>query len=70
MDIGFDKLREHLRPTYRGHRTITIGGVQPNIIPDVGQIWWFIRDANGPWADDRHDDGDGALRRGVAIAEQ
>ncbi|HXF75045.1 MAG TPA: amidohydrolase, partial [Methylomirabilota bacterium] len=38
MDIGFDKLREHLRPTYRGHRAITIGGVQPNIIPDVGQI--------------------------------
>lgn len=48
MDIGFDKLREHLRPTYRGHRTITNGGVQPNIIPDVGQIWWFVRDANGP----------------------
>lgn len=23
MDIGFDKLREHLRPTYRAHRTIT-----------------------------------------------
>ena len=36
MDIGFDKLREHLRPTYRGHRAITMGGVQPNIIPDVG----------------------------------
>ena len=55
MDIGFDKLREHLRPTYRGHRTITIGGVQPNIIPDVGQIWWFIRDANGPWAKENFD---------------
>lgn len=55
MDIGFDKLREHLRPTYRGHRVITIGGVQPNIIPDVGQIWWFIRDANGPWAKENFD---------------
>ena len=32
MDIGFDKLREHLRPTYRGHRTMTNGGVQPDII--------------------------------------
>jgi aminobenzoyl-glutamate utilization protein B len=39
MDIGCDKLREHLRPTYRGHRTITNGGIQPNIIPDSGQIW-------------------------------
>src|SRR4029077_3420678 len=55
MDIGFDKLREHLRPTYRAHRTITMGGVQPDIIPDVGQIWWFIRDANGPWAKENFD---------------
>src|SRR5712672_3601838 len=46
MDIGFDKLREHLHPTYRAHRTITVGGVQPNIIADTGQIWWFVRDAN------------------------
>jgi aminobenzoyl-glutamate utilization protein B len=50
MDIGFDKLREHLRPSYRAHRTITLGGVQPNIIPDKGQIWWFVRDATGPAA--------------------
>jgi aminobenzoyl-glutamate utilization protein B len=48
MDIGFDKLREHLRPTYRAHRAITAGGIQPNIIPDYGQIWWFVRDANMP----------------------
>jgi aminobenzoyl-glutamate utilization protein B len=50
MDIGFDKLREHLRPSYRAHRTITIGGIQPNIIPDTGQIWWFVRDASMPAA--------------------
>jgi aminobenzoyl-glutamate utilization protein B len=50
MDIGFDKLREHLKPTYRAHRTITVGGIQPNIIPDKGQIWWFIRDASMPEA--------------------
>src|SRR6266542_887917 len=31
------------------------GGVNPNIIPDVGQIWWFIRDANGPWAKENFD---------------
>src|SRR6267154_6067639 len=45
MDIGFDKLREHLRPTYRAHRAITSGGIQPNIIPDYAQIWWFVRDS-------------------------
>jgi len=55
MDIGFDKLREHLHPTYRGHRVITDGGVQPNIIPDHSQIWWFVRDADMPAAKDTFD---------------
>ncbi|HEY7299750.1 MAG TPA: amidohydrolase [Xanthobacteraceae bacterium] len=55
MDIGFDKLREHLYPTYRAHRTITIGGIQPNIIPDKGQIWWFVRDASMPAAKETYD---------------
>jgi len=55
MDIGFDKLREHLRPTYRAHRAITMGGTQPNIIADKGQIWWFVRDATGPAAKETYD---------------
>ena len=55
MDIGFDKLREHLQPTYRGHRTITNGGIQPNIIADTGQIWWFVRDATMPAAKETYD---------------
>jgi aminobenzoyl-glutamate utilization protein B len=55
MDIGFDKLREHLRPTYRAHRTITMGGIQPNIIPDKGQIWWFVRDASMPAAKETYE---------------
>src|SRR3954463_3678218 len=55
MDIGFDKLREHLRPTYRAHRTITAGGIQPNIIADKGQIWWFVRDASMPAAKETYE---------------
>src|SRR4029450_10230498 len=55
MSIGLDKLREHLRPTYRAHRTITIGGIQPTIIPDLAQIWWYVRDASGPWAKENYD---------------
>ena len=55
MDMGFDKLREHLRPTYRAHRTITIGGIQPNIIADTGQIWWFVRDQSMPEAKQTYD---------------
>ena len=55
MDIGFDKLREHLHPTYRAHRAITFGGLQPNIIPETGQIWWFVRDADMPSAKETFD---------------
>src|SRR5437016_928848 len=55
MDIGFDKLREHLRPTYRAHRSIMFGGIQPNIISDKGQIWWFVRDASMPAAKETYD---------------
>ena len=55
MDMGFDKLREHLRPSYRAHRTITAGGIQPNIIADRGQIWWFVRDASMPAAKETYD---------------
>jgi aminobenzoyl-glutamate utilization protein B len=55
MDLGFDKLREHLQPTYRAHRTITNGGIQPNIIADTGEIWWFVRDANMPAAKATYD---------------
>lgn len=45
MDIGFDKLREHLEPTQRSHRVITDGGDQPNVIPNRSTIWWFFREA-------------------------
>src|SRR5439155_14406062 len=55
MDMGFDKLREHLRPSYRAHRTITAGGIQPNIIADRGQIWWFVRDASMPAAKETYE---------------
>src|SRR5262249_8024573 len=55
MDIGFDKLREHLRPPYRAPRTISVGGIQPNIIADKGQIWWFVRDASMPAAKETYD---------------
>jgi aminobenzoyl-glutamate utilization protein B len=45
MDIGWDKLREHLEPTQRSHRVITNGGDQPNVIPNRSSIWWFFREA-------------------------
>lgn len=45
MDIGFDKLREHLEPSQRSHRVITQGGDQPNVIPNRATIWWFFRES-------------------------
>src|ERR1044072_515906 len=44
-----------MRPSQRAHRTITQGGIQPNIIPDLGQVWWFVRDSNAPWAKENFD---------------
>jgi len=55
MDIGFDKLREHLRPSQRAHRTITIGGIQPIHHPRPRPDLWFVRDANAPWAKENYD---------------
>jgi aminobenzoyl-glutamate utilization protein B len=55
MDIGLDKLREHLRPTARVHRSIMNGGVQPNIIADYGKIWYFVRDASAAAAKENYD---------------
>jgi aminobenzoyl-glutamate utilization protein B len=48
MDAGAAFLRQQLHPTYRLHRVITNGGVQPNVIPDLAQAWWWVRDANMP----------------------
>jgi aminobenzoyl-glutamate utilization protein B len=48
MDVGVAYLRQQLHPTYRIHRVITNGGIQPNVIPDLAQTWWWVRDANMP----------------------
>lgn len=45
MDVGWDKLREHLEPSQRSHRVISNGGDQPNVIPNTAAIWWFFREA-------------------------
>jgi aminobenzoyl-glutamate utilization protein B len=37
MDTGVAYLRQQLHPTYRIHRVITNGGVQPNEIPELAQ---------------------------------
>jgi len=55
MDSGAAFLRQQLFPTYRIQRTITNGGIQPNIIPDLTQIWYWVRDASMPQAKETYD---------------
>jgi len=55
MDVGVAFLRQQLHPTYRIHRAVTNGGIQPNIIPDLTQVWYFVRDANMPDAKETYD---------------
>jgi aminobenzoyl-glutamate utilization protein B len=55
MDVGTAYLRQQLHPTYRIHRVITNGGIQPNVIPDLAQAWWWVRDANMPDAKETFD---------------
>ena len=50
MDSGLAFLREQLKPTARVHRSIANGGIQPNIIPDLTQVWYFVRDHDMPEA--------------------
>jgi aminobenzoyl-glutamate utilization protein B len=55
MDNGAAFLRQQLFPTYRIQRTITNGGIQPNIIPDNAEIWYWVRDTTMPKAKETFD---------------
>ena len=44
MDVGWNFLREHLRPVQRSHSVISDGGDQPNVVPSAASIWYFIRE--------------------------
>ncbi|HJU28622.1 MAG TPA: peptidase dimerization domain-containing protein, partial [Candidatus Binataceae bacterium] len=55
MENGVAFLRQQLKPTYRIHRSIMDGGIQPNVIPDFTKIWYFVRDANMPDAKATYD---------------
>jgi aminobenzoyl-glutamate utilization protein B len=42
---GINLLREHVKPTVRMHYTITHGGNVPNVVPDYGRVWFWLRDS-------------------------
>jgi aminobenzoyl-glutamate utilization protein B len=43
MNVGVNYLREHVLPSVRMHYTITKGGEAPNIVPDLAEVWYFLR---------------------------
>ncbi len=51
MDAGLAQYREHMAPTSRMHRTITEGGLQPNVVPKRASIWWYFRDPSAEGAE-------------------
>jgi aminobenzoyl-glutamate utilization protein B len=41
---GINLMREHIKPTSRMHYTITAGGDVPNVVPQYGRVWLWLRD--------------------------
>ncbi len=42
-DIGSNYLREHIIKDASLHYVITKGGIMPNIVPDLAEVWYFVR---------------------------
>lgn len=43
MNVGANYLREHVSEHVRFHYSYTNGGEKPNIVPDLAQVWYFVR---------------------------
>jgi aminobenzoyl-glutamate utilization protein B len=43
MNVGVNFMREHIPMESRIHYVITKGGVQPNVVPDFAESWFYIR---------------------------
>jgi aminobenzoyl-glutamate utilization protein B len=41
---GINLMREHVKPTSRMHYTIAAGGDVPNVVPEYGKVWLWLRD--------------------------
>ncbi|MDH5367693.1 MAG: peptidase dimerization domain-containing protein [Cyclobacteriaceae bacterium] len=48
MNIGWQYNREHLHPLGRSHSVINNGGDQPNVVPSVASIWYYLREVTYP----------------------
>ena len=48
MNIGWNYRREHLRLQQRSHYVIRRGGDQPNVVPAVSSVWYYLRETDYP----------------------
>jgi aminobenzoyl-glutamate utilization protein B len=48
MNVGWQYWREHMRPLQRSHHIVTDGGDQPNVVPSVASVWYYIREMDYP----------------------
>jgi aminobenzoyl-glutamate utilization protein B len=62
MNVGVNYLREHVKPDVRMHYVIRKGGEAPNIVPDLAEVWYFLR---APQADQLED----VVRRVKLVAD-
>ena len=46
MNVAWNFRREHLHPLQRSHYVIVDGGDQPNVVPSLATVWYFIREIN------------------------
>ncbi|TVP57449.1 MAG: amidohydrolase [Gemmatimonadales bacterium] len=44
MNVGWQYWREHMRPLQRSHHVITDGGDQPNVVPSLASVWYYVRE--------------------------
>jgi aminobenzoyl-glutamate utilization protein B len=43
LNISVNFMREHVIAPARIHYVITNGGGQPNVVPDVAEVWYYVR---------------------------
>lgn len=43
MDVAVNYVREHMIEADRIQCVITSGGIQPNVVPDYAEVWYFLR---------------------------
>ena len=46
MNVGWNFRREHLRVQQRSHYVVTSGGDQPNVVPPMASVWYYLRETS------------------------